>query len=227
MPSLQLPLMHQQPKEPGSDGSVMIGSQLPRHSSVHNLQQLYTVAVGVAVAVAIAQIMDATTRLEPRLAWWRIPALVAFLATIIPFYHGAMRHLEHTYVERDGRDVREGSLLADFIILFIQACLFFVFARTLVDAHAAAVGLLVVLAVDVVWGVAVALLLRKNRRAELAAMRWVPINVVTVVVLSIAIALDRSPPVAGHVDAVGYVLMTVAILRSTVDYAASWRFYFP
>jgi hypothetical protein len=102
-------------------------------------------------AVAITQIMEAGSITEPRIAWARLPVLAAFLATIIPFYHGAMRHLDYTYVERDAREVREGSLLVDFIFLFVQACLFFVFAQTLGNTHAAALALLVVLAMDLLW----------------------------------------------------------------------------
>ncbi len=55
------------------------GASAARRSSVRNLQELYTVAVGVALAVAIERLMsEAETLAEAtHVAWGRIPMLVA------------------------------------------------------------------------------------------------------------------------------------------------------
>jgi len=207
----------------GGDQLATGSASIARRGSVRNLQELYTVAIALAIAVAIERLMIGT-----RLSWYIVPMLVAFLATIIPFYHGAMRHLDETYVARDGKDMRAGGLLSDFVILFVQACLFFVFARTLPSAHAAAISLLVLLAVDVAWGLTVALLIRRNRRVPMAALKWVPINLIAVAMLTVLVAVDTGAPPSGHVDQpMAYALAGVSLARSIADFAVSWSFYFP
>ena len=70
----------------------------PQDNSVKNLEHLYTTVVAVALSLAIYQLIDTTGgkiqfRLE--LVW----CFLTFLVTLIPFYHGALRHLDITYIE--------------------------------------------------------------------------------------------------------------------------------
>jgi hypothetical protein len=68
----------------------------PREGTVRNLQELYTVAVGIALALAVQELINGSV--EEPIEWSRVPAFIGFLATLIPFYHSAMRHLDEVYI---------------------------------------------------------------------------------------------------------------------------------
>jgi hypothetical protein len=193
-----------------------------REGTVRNLQELYTVAVGVAVALAVDQLIGAGQ--EPPIHWNHIPVFAAFLATLIPFYHGAMRHLDDVYIQEGGRHVRSGALLADFLLLFLEACLFFIAARLISDARATAWALATLLALDAAWGTVVYLVFATRGR-RWAEIRWVLVNSVAVPTLAIGLFLTAGMKEAE--EAAVIVLLIVAVIRTITDYWLSWDFYFP
>ncbi len=65
--------------------------------SVSHLQQLYTVVVGLALTVAITNLIDQAAPVPIRMA--ALPYFVSYLVTLVPFYHGALRHLDVTYLK--------------------------------------------------------------------------------------------------------------------------------
>ena len=154
-----------------------------RVSSVKHLQTLYTVVVGVALTVALEDISaTAPGQISLLSSVDAVLLLVAFIATLLPFYHGALRHLDVTWIEKEGRDVKSGALLADFVILFIEGCLFLLIARQLSSPFHFGVGLASLLAIDVIWGV-VAHAAFTQHGADKAEWKWVENNVVAVVVI--------------------------------------------
>jgi hypothetical protein len=82
--------------------------------------------------------------------------------------------------------VREGALLSDFLLLFLEACLFFVVARLLGDPRDAAWALVALLALDAAWGLAVRFLFVKSH-TRWAEIRWVYINAVAAPSFAIAL----------------------------------------
>ena len=88
-----------------------------RDGSVQNLQELYTVAVGMALTLAITRIVPEAG--SPVVV--SLPNLVAYVVTLVPFYHGAMRHMDVSCRGARTGTVREGALLGDFFLLFIEA----------------------------------------------------------------------------------------------------------
>jgi hypothetical protein len=199
-----------------------------RESSVRSLQALYAAVVAFALGVAVEQlVLD-----EPggvSVAWERLPLLIAFLVTIIPFFHGAMCHLERSYLQKADTQLRSGALLSDFVILFVQAVIFFIFARSMPDARLSTAVLLTLLALDVVWGVTTSTLLRRRPHLRLAPMRWAIVNLCTLPFLAVILLLDTDVPEARTVDGrVALGLMVVAAVRTVADYAVSWHdLYFP
>lgn len=194
----------------------------PREGTVHNLQELYTVAVGIALALAVGELMQGADG-DP-IYWTRVPTFVAFLATLIPFYHGAMRHLDEVYIQEGGRYVRGGALLADFLLLFLEACFFFVIARLLGEARSAAWALVALLTLDAGWGLAVHLLFVRSQ-TRWAEVRWVVIN--SVAAPTLAIALVATSSMAKQEDLAATIIGVVAVARTIGDYWWSWRLYFP
>ena len=51
----------------------------------------------------------------------------ALLVTLIPFYHGALRHLDEQYAGAGARQAR-GFVLVDFLVLFLESCVFLALA---------------------------------------------------------------------------------------------------
>jgi hypothetical protein len=199
-----------------------------RVSSVRHLQTLYTVVVGVALTVALEDI-SATTPGQTSLlsSVDAVLLLVAFIATLLPFYHGALRHLDVTWIEKEGRDVKSGALLADFVILFVEGCLFLLIARQLGSPFHFGVGLAALLAIDVIWGV-VAHVAFTQPGADKAEWKWVQNNVVAVIAL-LALLFAVRTWVAQPAQATWMVvgLLIVALVRTIVDYVRSWDFYYP
>lgn len=157
-------------------------------------------------------------------SWSQWPLLVAFIVTIVPFYHGAMRHLDRTYVEEQGQFVRRGALLADFLLLFGEAGILLGMAIQFDSCHEFAWWLALLLAFDAIWGAFV--LLTLTRRAKTwPQFRWALLNCATVVVL--VVVLNAAPETAEPNNMWAVLVMATALLRSAIDYAASWGFYFP
>ena len=201
-------------------------------STVKNLQELYTVTAGIALALGIEQLAGkggavAVAGNGPFDVMRRVlPTFVAFLVTLVPFYHGALRHLDRVYIDAAGRDVRRGSLLADFFLLFIESC-FLVFAALFVaDARTLGLVLAGLFVLDAVWGLAFYLAFTRNRRPWVE-LRWVQINIIAGPLLAAIVLL--APQLAGIAPhaILPVPVAAVAVLRTVVDYWLSWEFYFP
>ena len=199
-----------------------------RANSVRHLEGLYTVVVGLGLSLAILNVVDAKLEGLP-IRIDLLPYFVSFLVTIIPFYHGALRHLYITYVEKGGKQVRSGALLADFVMLFIESCLFLGLAMLITKPLFFAWGLTTLLALDTLWGFIAHIAFSQDVKPK-AEVRWALINLLTTVVLVIYFCLiDMVPPGAsvqgGPKLAIG--LLVVSVLRTVIDYAVSWDFYYP
>lgn len=92
-----------------------------RANSVKQLCDLYNIVIGVALSIAIYGIIDTTKTPIPFKTNNSFSFLV-FIIIIIPFYHGAVRHLYITYVEEgSSARIKSYALFLDYIILFLKA----------------------------------------------------------------------------------------------------------
>lgn len=91
-----------------------------RKRSVDNLQLLYTVVVSLAVTDMLQHFLAGPSGISIPdfsgigLAQWLMA--VSFLFTIVPFYHGASRYLDATYITGE-RKAQRAALLIDFVML--------------------------------------------------------------------------------------------------------------
>jgi hypothetical protein len=196
-----------------------------RHNSVTALSELYTVVIGVALSIAIANSLDASAHPVP-LKLSTIINVFTFIVLIVPFYHGAVRHLFATYVEQGGsKPIKNGALLADFFLLFFEGCLFVLMAAVLNDTVAFGWVLVALLMLDSVWGF-LAWLAFASEEAQYAERLWSLINAITAVLLAlILIFLDQTFVSRPLLSEVG--VFAIIALRTIVDYALCWSFYFP
>ena len=194
-----------------------------RENSVKHLGNFYTVIVGLALTTAIYNLVDANGQVRP-FNGVTLLLCVAFVATLLPFYHGAMRHLDKTYLEVDEHAApKPGALMADFIILFLEGCIFIVLGTKV--AHPVAFTFLFtsLLLLDSVWAFFAHLLSPAPRKQELT---WAGINFVTVLVLggfiySRGLIDSLSAPVPP--STIGIVLCVIALARTVIDYWFSWK----
>ena len=97
--------------------------------------------------------------------WRSFPMIVAYVVTLVPFYHGAMRHLDVTYRQAEAPPVREGALLGDFFLLFVEACLFLALANVIAHTTQATWTFLALFALDGLWGLAAYWVFTRSRRS--------------------------------------------------------------
>lgn len=122
-----------------------------KENSVKSLMSLYTVVIGVALSLSIVTLIDpkeglTSVRLSPMLLF------ISFIMTLFPFYQGAQRHISDAYIENNNSHIRDGALLIDFVLLFFHGIAFVVLALLLSKPSNFAWVLIILFAIDVVWG---------------------------------------------------------------------------
>ncbi len=195
-------------------------------STVQSLQWIYTVVIALAIGEAIGKVVGKEDgNGDNRIQWNRLPALIAFVFIIVPFYHGMGRYLQTVYDPSSPPSTFGWSygmfLLFDVAVFAIEAFLFFVLARSLQPKNwtQSCGAVMILLMVDIVWGVSVLWL------HDMTEIRpWVNINCIVCLAFSVLLALRRWLP---HHSAGLWVVTVVVILRTVCDYIFTWSFYFP
>ncbi|MHB8615187.1 MAG: hypothetical protein ACYC93_03845 [Candidatus Acidiferrales bacterium] len=145
-----------------------------------------------------------------------LPAFVALLVTLVPFWHGMNRHLDRCYLEKKSAVV-QGALLLDFTTFFLEASLLFAAGWSLRSGIYSFIALGALLVVDMLWGFVSHQIHFPGQKSHVR--KWSAINLVAI---AIAILLVAYP-----FNSKTIILMVVAIMRSVADYWICWDFYFP
>jgi hypothetical protein len=196
-----------------------------RKNSVSQLAELYNVVVGIALSIAIYNTIDPKGSPIPLHLDFTLN-LLSILILIIPFYHGAMRHLFATYVEGGGSTrIRDVALLGDFVLLFLEGCVFIVIGSLVAVTIKMAWAIAVLLILDSVWGFLATISLF-GAQAQNAERIWALINICTAVVLVLLLVFAEN---VFRLDALASQIgiLSVLGLRTVIDYSTSWKFYFP
>ena len=201
--------------------------------SVDSLERLFAVVVALAITVAIQKILfDSNANLHK---WYDnatneyvlcnvlmgyLPAFLAFIVTVVPFYHGMNRHWDKIYVER-AESAKEGFLVMDFFVFFFESCLLVAFASLVNLEDYAFIALMLLLIVDMLW----AFVTHGIHYGEIkpSTIRWGIINLITLAFLGLfyfsnlfRVGVRRN-----------WALFAVAVARTIIDYVVCWQFYFP
>jgi hypothetical protein len=192
-----------------------------------HLASLYTVIIGVSLSSSIYQLIDPAKGITSI----SLPSFLSFLGfvfLVFPFYHGAMRHLDSTYMNGAGAQIRDYALLADFLLLFAHGVLFVVVSMLLKQPREFLLFIAGVLAVDVFWGF-LAHLAFSRERVDKPETAWAWINLITVIVLIMFYYLEKQTFKWLPDEEVGYcgTILAVLFVRSLVDYKLNWKFYYP
>ena len=198
-----------------------------RKRSVDNLQRLYTVVVSLAVTESLRRLLVnySTSGQVAGLSEWLM--FVSLIFTVVPFYHGANRYLDATYVTEE-RSAKTAALMVDFIMLFLEGLLFFGLAMVMAnEAHFYTVlaGLFLL---DIIWVGTTNLTATGESDKMPGFAKWAFINFLAFSALLIFVwsnvlnfqfwQTDRARSIA---------LVTVAIVRTVFDYVRVWHFYYP
>jgi hypothetical protein len=187
--------------------------------SVDSIARIYAVVIALAISQSVQTLLkDPRGGADLNLSGLvpGAPAFVAFLFTLVPFWHGMNRHLDRCYLERTDV-VRQGALLFDFAVFFFEASLLFAAGWALRSGLVSFYCLGLLLTADMIWGYISHLIHFPGKKSHV--VRWSSINVV-VGVLAVLI-------VAYPFEQKALVLMVLAMARSIVDYSLCWKFYFP
>ena len=189
--------------------------------SVDALQRLYTIVIGLALTEGARRVIDpnlatlsgTAARNIPQSDIWMLFAVLVL--TIVPFYHGANRHLDETYLFHTDGETR-GSILLDFVVLFAEGVLFVMMAMSVLAPSTFFNLLLVLLGTDIIWAVITMLL----QRTVKSLLKWSLTNFLALLLLFVTFHTPILPD-----DQRVLVLMWIAVGRTAADYGLNWQFY--
>lgn len=221
------PRVHEFPlrpvKEPPSQEASREAQQTRRRFEPEALQGLYTVTVGLSLTIGVERLFPG--ELHGTLEAGAVSTFIAFLATLLPFYHGALRHLDQTYIHLgDGRPPPRWLLFVDFLTLFLEACLLISMGATVEQPGTFLVLLLILLLLDIIW-------LQIPRFAGSAVddkpeWGWTVVNLPALAVgVLLFVAAGRSALVSS--DVLPFLVALFAMMRTIFDYFWNWKWYFP
>ncbi|MGA2674964.1 MAG: hypothetical protein ABSE99_17250 [Terracidiphilus sp.] len=188
--------------------------------SVDSVERIYAIIIGLALAESIKTLIlknpTGNIDLSPQTLWAGTPPFVAFVFTLVPFWHGMNRHLDRCYLQKTDAVVH-GALLFDFAAFFLEAGIFLVAAWTLREKLVTFYCLGAVFLLDVIWGAVSHQIHFPGQKSH--AISWSAINIVAILLTLgvVTFPFDPKPP----------VLMAIAIVRTIVDYWNGRDFYFP
>jgi hypothetical protein len=193
-----------------------------RKRSVDNLQRLYAFVVGLAVTEMMRRMLNP---LVADYALWLM--FTAFLFTVVPFYHGANRYLDATYVTRE-RNAKHFALMLDFIFLFLEGLLLFALAMQGSNREAFYTLLAVLFVFDAIW-VGFTNLTGEGETDKVPSYTaWAIVNLLAAALLMVSIWSNVflfefwSGEAAKNI-----ALLVIAIGRTVYDYISVWPFYYP
>ena len=200
-------------------GGEVTGSVEARGRAAKHLEDLYGTVIAVGLGIAVSRTLSSDNE-HLAIAWDHVPLLAALLMLLVPFYQGALLHLDAKYARlSDRRRNPTLVLLVDFVGLFLEAVVVVALAASVGDVRSFTIGVLVLLAVDVAWATVAWLL--DNEREQLS--HWIQINLITLPVLGLGL-LSRTW-VDYSDEWLTAAVVSIAGARSAVDYWVNWGFY--
>ena len=197
-----------------------------KENAVKSLVNLYTVVIGVALSVSVLTLIDPNTGLAG-VTGGSVLSFGAFVATLLPFYHGALRHLDDAYLEAESNQIKDGAIIFDFLLLFFHALVFVVLALLIHRPVDFWWLLIAVMAIDIAWATFTHFC--SSAPTGGAEGRWGLINIVFVGLAVLYLVTNGIYFGTGSRDdpKVAVAVFVFAAIRTVVDYTWCRKFYFP
>ena len=199
---------------------MILDSNKVLERSVDSMAKIYAIVIGLALSESVRTLITKNLQGQPNLTPATLesglPAFVAIVATLVPFWHGMNRHLDRCYLEKNG-PVAQGALLLDFITFFIEASLLLIAGWALRDGLVTFYCLGAALLIDSIWGIVSHQIHFPNQKSHVR--KWATTNLIAgcVALAIVAFPFNWKPT----------LLMVIAVGRTIVDYIFGWDFYFP
>lgn len=193
--------------------------KLANMRTVDALQRVYAMVIALALITAVTLLIEVIGVIKSSKGAQAefVPTalmFIAFLSTLVSFYHGMNRHLDDTFVIGDQTSPHRLPLLVDIFVFLVEAGLLVVMANTINSPKTFLYAWSVLLAIDIVWGLFVYLLVKR-----VAPARWVANNFAFLALAWICWLFFFPQNVI--------LIAVVEVLRSVIDYWLNWHFYFP
>ena len=196
-----------------------------RERSVNNLQRLYAIVVSLSIAYTLKgliEVISASGLTNIAEYYNELFMFISFIFIVIPFFHGANRYLDATYVTGE-RNATHYGLLVDFIALFVEGLALFglgMVADNLRVFYSLLVGLLFF---DIVW-VGSTNFTAKNETDKVPKFKkWAVINAIAMAAILVSVWSNLWE--GEFVKSIMLVLIVMA--RTIYDYVSVWEFYYP
>jgi hypothetical protein len=195
-----------------------------RERSVKHLQNVLVMLTSIAASIAIVRVTVVSGD-TVSVRWNQLPLLFCLFVTIIPFYHGASRHLERNYVELTGKGIRRGAVILDSGMLFLEGLILTFLANAVSAPEPFVWAFLALLLLDAFWGFLAHLAFTHENQQNPEAT-WAVINLAAAVVLTIAMVFLR-PHLALREPLAQAAVAGIGVLRTVAGYWRCWAWYFP
>lgn len=184
--------------------------------------------MGVALSSAVINYIDPKIGMDS-VNFASTCLFLAFIFTLFPFYHGALRHLDDAYIENDSDHIKDGALIFDFFLLFIHGIVFIALSLLLSKPAQFTWILLFVLSIDVVW--AIFAHFGSSSHEGKAEWKWGVINAIAAAIIFITIKYFDIGYMeiadAKFSEAISLTIAIAACFRTLADYIFCYKFYFP
>ncbi len=198
-----------------------------KHRTVIHLGELYAVVSGLALTKAIEKTFVEHETFD--VVWAYLPYFVAYCATLIPIYHGALIHLDKTYLKPGATNPLPAAFITDWTLLFIEGCAIFVFATTISDSVRFSWIFSIILGFDTIWAAVATFGFSTDEEGRTAVKKWATINATAVALMIVfGVGLRKLQQDKVEVeDARWVIVLLIAVARTVIDYLWCHAFYFP
>lgn len=206
-----------------------------KRRSVDSLQRLYSIVISLSIASILVAFSEniLASNISTSDIIKNFSILIAFIVTVVPFYHGANRYLDATYVTKE-RAAKRYSLLVDFFALFFEAMLFFTLTRFTNSGDLFFLIFMILLLFDVIWTLVTKYTTKNSNSNSDRYFKWAAINLVCISLIISLFFTNWIQDVSGNqgvlieAKSFSYILTTLIIIGRTVaDYILTWDFYYP
>jgi hypothetical protein len=199
---------------------MSITNEKGKSDVVRLLLNLYGMVIALALTAAIGlTVAPDGIAINPFVLNARNVALFgAFFVTIVPFYHGASMFMLRTY-KHGFASSKKGAPLVDFFILTVEGVIFYAIAASIQNLESFIIWFSSLFVLDIVW---VSFTYFKSTGEEEAPIWWAILNggmvlfLITISGIRVELWLE-----------VYYLIFAVAVVRTCLDYAKCYPFYFP
>ena len=219
-----------------SPNGVSIVRNKKLENSIKGLVNLYTVVIGAALSIAVVGVINVNDGLAS-VSGASVMLFMAFVFTLFPFFHGALRHLDDAYLENNSAHIKRSALVIDFSLLFLHALSFLALSQLLKRPVDFVWLLGVVLSIDVVWGLftvhgasskKTGATPQQTKEPFSAEAKWTMINSAFIALCGLyLIGNDIYPGSVVDNTKIALMVMISCAVRSSVDYIWCREIYFP